>query len=118
MHYYLKQAKDLAVLSSPLFLARLGVSIRGIIVTLILAKLGTEALSAGALVYSLLMVVLAFTFGLIMSSVGVSVAYAVGQKNNIKVTQSLQQGIWLGILLSLPLILLFQNIDFFLAVVV
>lgn len=112
MKTYLSKIRTLAAISTPLFISRIGVPIRGIIVTFLLATLGLDSLSAGALVYSLTMVVLTFAFG-IMSSVGAKVAYATGQGNNTAVTNNIQQGIWLGILVSAPFILLFQNIDIF-----
>lgn len=103
------QIKQLALLSTPLLVAKIGVPIRGLIVTWIFAQLGTQALAAGALTFSLLMAIITFFLGVLMSSVGVSVAYAMGANDKQEVTQALQQGLWLGVLLSIPAMVILYN---------
>jgi MATE family multidrug resistance protein len=110
MKYTIEQIKPLALLSAPLLIAKLGVPIRGLAVTWIFAQLGTQALMAGALGYSLLMVMVTFFLGVLMSSLGVLIAYATGADDTQQTTRVLQHGLWLGILLSIPVMLLLYNV--------
>lgn len=105
-----KQIKQLVRLSSPTLIAKINLVIRGVAVTWIFAELGEQALAAGALGYSLLIATVTFLLGVITSSVGVLISYAIGAKDNAEITTVLQQGLWLGVLLSIPCILLFYNV--------
>lgn len=106
-----KHLKELLPLSAPLLVAKLGVPVRGLAITWIFIKLSPQALAAGALAYSLLIAMLTFFLGVLMSSVGVSVAYATGANDTVAVTKILYHGFWLGMLLAIPGMILLYNVS-------
>jgi MATE family multidrug resistance protein len=105
----LQQAKRIITLSSPLLVTKLSIPLRGFAVSWIFATIGTQTLAAGTLGYSLLIASVTFFLGVLMSSVGVAVAYAMGANDNTTVTQIVQQGMWLGAFLSVFGMLLFYH---------
>ena len=109
MKIIIEKIKHLAFLTGPILVAKIGVPLRGVIVTWILSLLGTQALAAGTLAYTLLITLLTFFLGVLLSSVGVYVSYSTGANNKNEVAIVIQQGLWLGTLLSIPGMLLLYN---------
>jgi len=108
------QVKQLLHISFPLVVAKINIPIRGIIITWLFSRLGTEATAAGTLSYALFIAMLTFFFRILLSSVGVSVAYAVGSNNKQEITRVVQNGLWLGILLSIPTMIILYNATYLL----
>ncbi len=106
-----QQLKSLFYLSGPLLASKMGVPLRGFVATWLFAQLGTNALAAGALTYSLFIAITTFILGVLMSSVGVLTAYATGANNEHDIIKTLQQGCWLGILLAVPAMIILYHID-------
>lgn len=102
-----EQTQQLWCLSTPLVLAKVNIPLRGLAMTWIFAQLGEEVLHAGALVFALFFTVVTFLLGTLMSSVGVTMAYAIGADDKPEVTRIFQSGLLLGMLLSLPAMLMF-----------
>ena len=91
----------------PLVIAKCAVPTRGIIMTLVIAQLGALPLAGSALGFTLYMSAISFLMGVLLPSVGVSIAYAIGANAHDKVRDIIQHGWLLGFLLSVPLALLF-----------
>lgn len=114
MQQRLQQMKLLARLSFPLFIVKVGIPLRGFVITWLFMQLGSLALSAGALTYTLFTALITFFLGVLMASVGVFLAYAAGEENHQEINQVLQQGLWLGLLLSVPAMFIMSHVEFLL----
>lgn len=91
---------------SPMIFTRLLSSMSGFIGMIMIAKLGSDALAAGALITSiyttLMMVLWSFFF-----PVGSIIAKYFGQKNNLEIGKIVRQSIVLALLISIPVIFIF-----------
>lgn len=72
--------------------------------SMMMGYLGPEALAAGALSVGANLLILVVIFGLV-SAVGVCTAHAIGAENYKQATHYLQQGIYLALLLCVPIML-------------
>jgi multidrug resistance protein, MATE family len=109
MNLFFKPMRALKSLAPSLVLARLNLPVRGFILTWILGQCGPSTLAAGALSLGLFFLVITFFTGTVMSSVGILSARAMGRKDHQAVTEVIQQGMWAGLLLCIPSMLLFYG---------
>lgn len=79
-----------------------------------LAALGHEVLAASALIFTIRMTI--YVVGAsILFSVSVLVSHALGEKNYLLIGNLAQQGWTLAVLLAIPIIILFEHINFLLS---
>ena len=99
------QARRSLVLALPIVLAQLASVANGVATTLMIGRLGAEALAAGGLGLSLFTTFQVIAFGL-LSSVGVTVAHALGAGRPQQVGAYVQSGLRLSLLVTVPIMLL------------
>lgn len=97
----LNEIKSITTLALPLIAAFLAQKGMQFIDTLMMGWIGADALAAGALAISVFFTVLIFCMGT-LSSVGIFIASAKGANNDQDIKSSLQHGIYLALLISLP----------------
>ncbi len=101
------ELRDLARLAVPLVLAQLAQNSMGFIDTVMVGRLGLEALAAIALGNTLFFMVLLILMAVLLS-VGPFVAQAHGANDPEEAARAVGQGLWLALGLSFPGILLFM----------
>lgn len=99
--------KALTKMSAPMIASRLAGSFNNFMMMLLIARLGHDALAAGALINSILWTVMLVAWGLLFG-VGVSVGHAFGAGKHQEVGVILRESILLGIIISIPFTLLFR----------
>lgn len=100
--------KDLAKLAIPLVLAQLAQNTVSFVDTLMVGRLGNEALAGIALGSTFFHFVSIILAGVILG-VGPIVSQATGSGDEDKCGRAARQGIWMGLLLFLPAFFLFRN---------
>lgn len=101
------------VLAVPLVLTQLTQMAMSFIDVVMIGRLGPAAMAAGVVGTSVYMSLTLVCMGVVMA-VNPMVAQAVGAGDEAAVGRSVRQGLWLGVLLGLPLILLFGQAERFL----
>ena len=104
----LTELRRTAALAAPLILAQLAQVSLSLIDTLMVGRLGNEALAAIALGSSVFMMALIVGMG-VMFAVGPTVSQAHGAGDEAMVARATRQGLWLALGLSVPAMLLFWN---------
>lgn len=104
------EVKRTFYLAAPLILAQLAQISMSFIDTVMVGRLGNQALAAIALGSSIFMMVLIICMGTLFS-VGPIVAQAYGRQDRETMARATRQGMWLAALLSLPAVLIFRNIS-------
>lgn len=105
----LREARRLFNLALPLILAQLAQTSMGFVDTLMVGRLGREALAGIALGSTLFFFVFVMLSGAVLA-VGPLVAQAHGGGERDKVGRAVRQGLWLGSALSVPALLLYWNV--------
>lgn len=98
---------DLAV---PLASAQLAQAAVGFVDTLMMGRLGANSLAAGGLAASTVLLLVGTLSGVVMAvSPLVATAFGAGRRQEIE--QLVRQGLWLSLLLGLPLMLVIMHLD-------
>lgn len=97
-------------LAGPVVAAQLGQMSMGFIDTVMVGRLGKEALAGVALGNTLFFFLLILCTGMVQA-VSPMVSQAVGAGKPDTIERSTRQGLWLGVLLSLPVLILLWNIE-------
>ena len=105
-----KELKALFVLALPLILAQIAQTSMSFIDTLMVGRLGSDALAAIALGATIFMFVSLLLMGSLFS-VGPMVSQAHGANKPREAARATRQGLWLGTGMSVPAIILFWNIE-------
>jgi multidrug resistance protein, MATE family len=105
-----KEIQEFLKLAIPLASAQVAQSATGFADTIMMGRLGQEALAAGGLAALTFMALLNSAGGIVM---GVSplVAAAYGAKNKTRIEQLSRQGLWLSLLLSIPTAIAMAHLD-------
>ncbi len=107
-----KEIQGFLQLAIPLASAQVAQSATGFVDTVMMGRLGQESLAAGGLA--------ALTFQMLMNAAGgvvmsvsplVAEAYGAGRKTRVE--QVARQGVWLSLILSIPMMLLIGHLDTF-----
>lgn len=99
------EIKEFLRLAIPLASAQVAQSFTGFVDTIMMGRLGPEALAAGGLASLTFFALLSTASGVVM---GVSplVAQAYGAGNKLRVEQVTRQGLWLSLVLTIPMMIL------------
>jgi multidrug resistance protein, MATE family len=97
-------------LAGPVVAAQLGQMSMGFIDTVMVGRLGKEALAGVALGNTLFFFLLILCTGMVQA-VGPMVSQAVGAGKPDTIERSVRQGLWLGVILSIPVMILLWNIE-------
>ena len=103
-----KEIKMCLFLAIPLAAAQLAQSATGFVDTVMMGLLGSQKLAAGSLGATMFTVLLMITSG-VLSAVSPLVAEAYGAGQSEQVRRFVQQGLWLSVLLAIPLSLVVWN---------
>ncbi|MEL6438796.1 MAG: MATE family efflux transporter [Cyanobacteria bacterium J06621_8] len=105
-----REAKEFLQLAMPLAGAQVAQSLTGFFDTIMMGRLGAETLGAGGLASLTFFSFLNTAAGVVM---GVSplVAEAFGAGNKTRIEQLTRQGLWLVLLLSIPMMVAIANLD-------
>ncbi|WP_414528186.1 MATE family efflux transporter [Nodularia chucula] len=106
------EIREFIQLAVPLATAQVAQSITGFVDTVMMGRLGQEALAAGGLA-SLTFLVLSYTASGVVMGISPLVAKAHGEGNKKRVSALGQQGLWLSLLIALPTMFLIRHIDGF-----
>jgi MATE family multidrug resistance protein len=108
-----KEIKESLHLTIPLASAQVAQATTGFIDTVIMGWLQQETLAAGGLAATTFTTLLVAATGIVEGASSlIAEAYGKGDKKRIR--QITQQGLWLSLLVALPVMLLLGNMDFFL----
>ncbi len=110
---HLAEFKAIIKLGYPILLAQLALVGLGVIDTLMSGQVGTDDLAAIGLGSSILLPVFMLSTGILLAITPL-VSKALGQKDHLKITHLLHQGLWLSLPLGLLSFLLLVNMDSFL----
>jgi len=102
---FVSEVRQSFVLAIPLIFSFFVQAASGFIGTLMIARLGKDALAASVLVYAIYLTFAVFFFG-ILSAIGILVAHNCGAKNNKGVGLAVSQGVLLSIVICIPIMLL------------
>lgn len=105
---YRRELKDLIKLSVPLVLAQLAQNTVSFVDTLMVGRLGNQALAGIAIGSTLFHFVLIILSGVVLG-VGPMVSQATGAKDEKTCGRAVRQGLWLGVILFLPAFILYWN---------
>ena len=97
-------------LAIPLASAQLAQSLTGFLDTLMMGRLGAETLAAGGLA-SLSFSAVLFTTGGIVMAVTPAIAQAYGAENKSRIENIARQGLWLVLLLTIPMVVVLAHLD-------
>jgi len=97
-------------LAGPVVAAQLGQISMGFVDTVMVGRLGADALAGVALGNTLFFFLLILCTGMIQA-VGPMVSQAVGAGEPNIIERSVRQGLWLGLILSVPVLVLLWNIE-------
>jgi len=103
-----KEVKATLVLAGPVVATQLAHISMGFVDTLMVGRLGSEALAGVALGNSIFFTTLVMAMGVVMS-VGPMVSQAFGAADSSAVGRSVRQGLWLGVVLSIPCMVVVRN---------
>jgi multidrug resistance protein, MATE family len=104
------EVREFLKLAIPLASAQVAQSAVGFVDTIMMGRLGAESLAAGGLAALNFQFLLTVVSGIVMA-VSPLVAEAYGAGQNSKIEQIARQGLWLSLLLGLPLMLVIGNLD-------
>lgn len=104
------EVREFVRLAIPLASAQVAQAVVGFVDTLMMGHLGAESLAAGGLASSVFQLVLNTTSGIVMS-VSPLVAEAYGAGKNTRVEQIARQGLWLSLLVGMPMMLAIGHLD-------
>lgn len=96
-------------LAGPVVMAQLGQISMGFVDTVMVGRLGTEALAAVALGNTIFFFLYIVCIG-VMAAVGPMVAQAFGAGEHEPIERTVRQGLWLGVVLAVPAFLLLWNV--------
>jgi multidrug resistance protein, MATE family len=105
----LREIRQLLTLALPLILAQLAQTSMGFVDTLMVGRLGGEALAGIALGSTIFFFVFLVLSGVVLS-VAPTVAQAHGAGDREAIAQAVRQGMWLAVILALPAMLLYWNV--------
>lgn len=108
-HIYQIEVQRLLPLAAPVVATQLGQVSLGFVDTLMVGRLGAEALAGVALGNTTFFFILVMGFG-VLSAVGPMVSQAFGAAAPWKAGRAVRQGFWLGLVLALPAMLLLWNV--------
>ena len=104
------ETREFVKLAVPLAGAQVAQALVGFVDTLMMGHLGAESLAAGGLAASVFQLVLNTCSGVVMSvSPLVAEAYGAGHKRQVE--QIARQGLWLSLLLGIPMMLVISHLD-------
>ena len=104
------ETREFVKLAVPLAGAQVAQALVGFVDTLMMGHLGPENLAAGGLAASVFQLVLNTCSGMVMSvSPLVAEAHGAGQKRQVE--QIARQGLWLSLLLGIPMMLVISHLD-------
>ena len=105
---YRKEFKELVIVAVPLVLAQVAQNTISFVDTVMVGRLGKEALAGIAIGSTLFQFILIVLSGVI---IGVSpiVSQATGAKDDDLCGRATRQGLWMGVLLFTPAFLLYRN---------
>ena len=106
---YFTEFGELAKLSVPLVLAQIAQNATSLVDTIMVGKLGQDALAGIAIGSTVFMFVSIVASGFVLGC-GTVVAQAVGANDQITCGRAVRQGFWLSIFLFVPALVLFWNI--------
>ena len=98
------------MLAIPLASAQVAQATVGLVDTIMMGRLGTESLAAGGLASTMFQFCLTTVSGIVMA-VSPLVAEAYGAGQPARVEHIARQGLWLAILLTLPLMMIISHLD-------
>lgn len=107
--HFRRISKELCYLALPMMITQLITIGSGFAAMMMLSALGHDVLAASALIFSI-RISLLITCSSILFSLSVLIGHAFGQKEYLRIGNFMQQGWALGILISLPMMLVFWNI--------
>jgi multidrug resistance protein, MATE family len=105
-----KEVQEFLQLAVPLASAQLAQAAVGFVDTIMMGHLGAETLAAGGLASVTFQLLLNTASGLVMA-VSPLVAEAYGAGRTTQIEQIARQGLWLSLLLGLPLTVAIANLD-------
>ncbi len=105
MSKFSQELKTTTQLAIPLIAAFLGQKGLQLVDVIMMGRIGTDALAAGALGTGFFMTILVFCIGTI-SAVGVFISRSIGSEQLAEVVSSLQHGLVLALLIALPCMIL------------
>jgi len=100
-----QDARQSLRIALPLIVTYLVQAASSFVGTIMISRLGQQALAASALVSSIYITILVFQFGL-LSAVSVLVAQNYGAKNKDGIHKTIVNGFWVSIMISVPTIIL------------
>ncbi|BAU15319.1 MATE efflux family protein [Leptolyngbya sp. NIES-3755] len=104
------EVREFAKLAVPLAGAQVAQAAVGFVDTLMMGHLGAESLAAGGLAASVFQLVLNTTSGIVMAvSPLVAEAYGAGRKTQVE--QIARQGLWLSILIGIPMMAVISHLN-------
>ena len=106
---YFTEFRDLSKLAVPLVLAQLAQNTTSLVDTLMVGRLGPDALAGIAIGSAVFMFVSIVATGFVLGC-GTLVAQAVGANDQATCGRAVRQGLWLSVFLFLPALWLFWNI--------
>ncbi|MBE9102173.1 MATE family efflux transporter [Vacuolonema iberomarrocanum] len=104
------EAREFIKLAVPLAGAQVAQALVGFVDTLMMGHLGAQSLAAGGLASAVFQLVLNTLSGVVMS-VSPLVAEAYGAGNKHQVERIARQGLWLAVLLGLPMMVVISHLD-------
>ncbi len=110
-----REMKQFLRLAIPLASAQLTQSLTGFFDTLMMGRLGAATLAAGGLA-ALSFSALVFTAGGLVMAITPAIAQAYGAKDKNRIENLARQGLWLVLLLTIPLTGIISNLDAWMAV--
>lgn len=110
---YRAEAKRTLVLAGPVVASMLAQNSMGFVDTVMVGRLGSLPLAAAALGNNVFFFILLVCMGIILA-VEPLVAQAYGSGNHQAIERTVRQGLWLGVLLTIPAFLIVWNITPFL----
>ena len=106
---YFTEFRELAKLAAPLVFAQLAQNATSLVDTIMVGKLGQDALAGIAIGAAVFMFVSIMASGFVLGC-GTVVAQAVGANDQATCGRAVRQGFWLSVILFVPALVLFWNI--------
>lgn len=104
------ETKEFLKLAVPLASAQVAQSATGFADTIVMGRMGADVLAAGGLAAIIFLSIMTATSGVVMGvSSLIAEAFGAGQKTRIQ--QVARQGLWLAILVSIPMMILTGHLD-------
>jgi multidrug resistance protein, MATE family len=107
---YRREVRATAGLAAPLALTQLVQMAMGFVDVVMIGRLGPEAMAAGVMATSFFFTLMLSCMGIIMA-VNPLVAQAVGKRDVPAVGRAVRQGLWLGVLLGIPLMVVYSQTE-------